>query len=228
MSRRIIRASLAVRVTDALTGKPVSNLRVRLNGCAAGQSKPDGYWVFTDLAPACYTAVIDAPRYQCRTVPLTVGEDFLLCHIPLVPGRNFPFPGRVLWIDGTPPRKGAAEVAVEEEPAAFRMVASTPAGSEQITLYDAGTPFPVCRIWVRNGDRAGALFRLCPGEKERGEYRLDRPLPWPVDQRTPIFRALPVQGFTGLQLPVSPNCRALHWLDGGGNLLVSQMITGGV
>lgn len=228
MSRRIIRASLAVRVTDALTGQPVPHLHVRLNGCAAGQSKPDGYWVFTDLAPACYTAVIEAPLYQRRVVPLSVGEDFLLCHISLVPGRQFPFPRRVLWLDGTPPRQETAEVAVEEEPAAFRVVAGIPAASEQITLYCTGTAFPLCRIWVRNGNRAGTLFWLCPVERERGKYRLDRPLPWPVDPKTQIFQVLPVQGITELQLPVSPSCRALHWLDEDGQLLASQTITGGV
>lgn len=228
MSRRITRASLALMVTDALTGKPVSHLRVRLNGAAAGQSKPEGCWVFTDLVPARYTVVIEAPFYQRRTVSIPVGDELLLCQISLVPGRQFPVQGQVQWLDCGAPGTKAAEAAVEEEPAAFRVVTGAPAGGEQITLYCTGIAFSARRIWVRNEKGDGALFWLYPLERERGTYRLDRPLPWPVDKRTQIFQVLPVQGITGLQLPVSPNCRALHWLDEQGGLLASQAVTGGV
>lgn len=224
MSRMVIRASLVVMVTDALTGKPVSHLRIRLNGSAAGLRKPDGYWVFLNLPPARYTATVEAPQYQSRTVPVPVGAEFSILQIALVPDQSVPLGRSAVWIDALEHEEAAA-VATEEEPPLFRVVEPAPAGSEQLALYGLDDAFSARQVWIRAGNGAGELFWLSHDRQARGRYHLDHPLPWPVDAAAQILPVLPVE--RGGACPVFSTCRVLYWLDRTGTLLASQENKGG-
>lgn len=224
MSRMVIRASLAVMVTDALTGKPVSHLRLRLNGSAAGLGKPGGCWVFLNLAPARYMAAVQAPGYQARTVPVVVEQEFSLLQLALVPDRRVPLSRGAVWMD-EPGCQGAAAVAQEERPPLYRIVEPAPAGSEQLTLYGLDDAFSARQVWIHIGNGTGELFWLSPDRQARDRYHLDHPLPWPADAGTQILPVLPVEG--GGAWPVFDTCRVLHWLDRTGALLASQEYKGG-
>lgn len=224
MARMVIRASLVVMVTDALTGKPVAHLRIRLNGSAAGLPKPDGCWVFLNLAPAQYVATVEAPNYQSRMVSVSVGAEFSIVQVALVPDRHVPLSRSAAWLDGSAP-KGAAAVAMEEEPPLFRILESASAGSEQIVLYGLDDAFSARQVWIRTGHETGELFWISPCRQLRDRYHLDHPLAWPVDATAQILRVLPVE--SGGACPVFSACRALHWLDQAGTLLASQAYQGG-
>lgn len=220
MSRMVIRASLAVMVTDALTGKPVPGPRIRLEGGISGLRKPEGCQVFVNLAPARYTAVVEAPFYQTREVSIQVGETFMLERVALVPGRQFPFPAGVEWLEG-PGREGAAAVAQEEEPPLLRVVEPAKAGSGLLSLYAPGGVFAALQVWIRGRNAPGALFWITPHQGERDRFLLDRPLPWPVDRSAQVLPVLPA-GRDAAGYPLRPGCRVLHWLDRDGTLLASQ------
>ena len=76
------RASIAGRVTDAQTGKPLPGARVTIGDTAAGPevfTAGDGFFCFLDLRPGSYTVTASLPRsgsrYGTKSAQVTLGED---------------------------------------------------------------------------------------------------------------------------------------------------------
>ena len=65
LETRVQRVSLAVRLTDDFTGRPVQGpISVTLQGRSdRPQANPDGYFVFTDLPPGTVPVRVRADAY---------------------------------------------------------------------------------------------------------------------------------------------------------------------
>lgn len=228
MAERIIKVSLALIVTDALTGKPLENgVRVRLNNGIAAQRKKDGFWVFLNLPAALYTIIVEAPFYQSKEIMVPVEQNFSLIEVGLFPGRQFPFAQTVEWLTGTVPSKKPVWAVLEQKPPRFQLTESFASGGKELALYDTGSAFSILHVWIDGGKNKRGLFWLSPQGKSDGVYQLDRPCPWPMDYRTGIFAVVQLdERLENYDIPLPASCSALHLVDRDGQLLVSRKRTG--
>ncbi len=81
------RASIAGRVTDAQTGKPVPGARVEVPGGPWILTAGDGFFRFLDLRPGSYTLTVSLPgagsRYGMAAKAVTLGEDLEMVDLVL-------------------------------------------------------------------------------------------------------------------------------------------------
>lgn len=228
MSRRSIKVSLALMVTDLLTGKPIqTGLRIRLDSGLPALGKKEGFWVFLNLPPALYTVVVEAPFYQKKEMRLLAGEGFSLVQVGLIPNRHFSFSQPVQWLTGPLPSQRPIWAALEEQTPRFRLTQAFAAGDSALSLYDTGPAFSTLQVWIDGGEGKRGLFQLSPEGMEEGRYRLDRPCPFPMDHRTRILPAAEVDGTSQrYDIPLPASCNALYLVDGDGRLLLSRQRTG--
>jgi hypothetical protein len=81
------RASIAGRVTDAQTGKPLPGVRVEITSGPEVLTAVDGFYRFLDLPAGTYTLTASLPgsgsRYGTNSAPVTLGEDLEMVDLAL-------------------------------------------------------------------------------------------------------------------------------------------------
>ncbi len=182
-----VHVSLAVRVTDALSGRPVAAARVR--DAAGGRraiQKPDGFHVLTGLPEGPALVEAAAPGY--RPSLLLVQRESLS---PLMPVLTMSLAqerprtsvlhvaGRAMLPGGRPAAGARVRAVPEAAQYRWKLSLDAPEGAEALLLYNP-----------RGADISGASFLLCTGEPPReallsvqganmqGEARLTAPVPF--------------------------------------------------
>ncbi|HEX5717921.1 MAG TPA: carboxypeptidase-like regulatory domain-containing protein [Thermoanaerobaculia bacterium] len=81
------RASIAGRVTDAQTGKPLPGVRVEIASGPEVLTAGDGFYRFLDLPAGTYTLTASLPgsgsRYGTKSAPVTLGEELEIVDLEL-------------------------------------------------------------------------------------------------------------------------------------------------
>jgi len=81
------RASIAGRVTDAQTGRPLPGVRVEIGSGREVFTAGDGFFRFLDLPAGSYTLTASLPRsgsrYGTKSAPVTLGEELQMIDLKL-------------------------------------------------------------------------------------------------------------------------------------------------
>ena len=182
ISHRALRSvSLAVLLTDDLTGKPVtgSNARAWIENAKPPIKKNDGWFVFTDLENKEYTLLAEGGHYQRSSVSFTAKNGPLqTMTIRLRPARTYPAPPGCLRIEGQADPETEIIVYVPDKQSAFKLLADAPEGTDEITVFHSdalsleGGMF--CLLSADGSSENFTIKGTVPGREHC--YRIDPPL----------------------------------------------------
>ena len=179
--RMLRKVSVAVFLTDDVTGTPVtgSNARAWIPGEKPPIKKNDGWFVFTDLSPGRYSIFAEGGKFQRQSAECDICDiGYQTITIRLRPSRTYPDIPGYLRIEGKAEADAEITVYVQDKQSAFRLLADAEKDSTVIYVFHSendnleGGSF---RLMASDG--GGENVTVLSGDKDnRMMYKLSRPL----------------------------------------------------
>lgn len=136
--RALSRVSLAVLLTDDLTGMAItgSNARAWIEGEKPPVKKGDGWFVFTDLSAGQHTVLAEGGMYQLQQVTCTSDSGQMqTITIRLRPSRNYRVPPGCLRIEGTAEPGAKVTVYIPDRQNACKLLTDAVKGSLKLSIF---------------------------------------------------------------------------------------------
>ncbi len=181
-SRRMVtRFSIAVLLTDDLTGAPVtgSNARVWIEGQKPPVRKPDGRHIFVDLPEGEYVLIAEGGIYSRTEVKCTVSDGRTeSLTVRLVPNRQYPVSSDTLCIEGNAEPGAVIRTYPADKTSAYKLLYDVKKGSDIVGIYHGDNANIEGKLLkIISPDDKGEYIRIKSGENsERSEYRLTEKL----------------------------------------------------
>lgn len=176
--RALSRVSLAVLLLDDLSGRQItgSNARAWIEKERPPIKKNDGWFVFTDLRPGCYTINAGGGQFEPCCIDAEIAEDSVqMLVIRLKPGRVYPVPPGCLRVEGKAQPGAAVTIISCSKASGFKLLSDCKAGEGTISVFH---PEGV-RLDGRTFRLGSEDIILCASEDpdcRSGVYRLAEPL----------------------------------------------------
>lgn len=177
----VIRVSLAVLLTDDLTGAPItgSNARVWISGQKPPVKKKDGRSVFVDLPEGEYVLHAEGGMYTPAQMTIRVIKDKTeAVTLRLAPNRLYPVPDGTLRIEGIAEPGAVVRIYTADKNTAYKLLSDVVSGSRVIGIYHpTGITLDGKLLRLLSPDGSGECIRVISAENsERFEYLLESEL----------------------------------------------------
>ena len=136
--RALSRVSLAVLLLDDLTGRQItgSNARAWIEKEKPPIKKNDGWFVFTDLRPGCYTVNAEGGQFILSSKNVNIPEGSMqMLVLRLKPGRVYPVPSGCLRVEGKAEPGSAVTIVNCNKSSGFKLLSDCKAGDSQVTVF---------------------------------------------------------------------------------------------
>lgn len=181
--RALSRVSLAVLLLDDLTGRQItgSNARAWIEKERPPIKKNDGWFVFTDLRPGCYTVNAEGGQFILSSKDADVTEGSIqMMVIRLKPGRVYPVPSDCLRVEGRSEPGSAVTIVNCNKSSGFKLLSDCKAGDCTVSVFHPDGVRLDGRSFRLSGSDGGSedifLSESTEPDCRNGSYRLSDPL----------------------------------------------------
>ncbi len=179
--RMVMRLSVAVQLTDDLTGDPIrgSNARVWIEGQKPPIKKADGRSIFVDLPEGGYVINAEGGTYARASVNCTVeagkAENIT---IRLLPNRLYPVSSEAIRIEGRAEPGSVVRIYTADKARAYKLLTDAESGDRVIGIYHGGVANIEGKLLkIIAPDGQGEFIRVIAAESgDRLEYQLSTEL----------------------------------------------------
>ncbi len=131
---------LAVLPIDRFTGRAIAarDFSVEIEGAGRPVRKPDGFFVFSGILSPPVTVRLSGRGFQeklLRVPAETVNRVNPVLTVRMEPDRNYPFPARTLFLEGTLAENMRLSAALWQREGAYRLSADYRAGEGTAAVY---------------------------------------------------------------------------------------------
>lgn len=179
--RMVMRLSVAVQLTDDLTGAPIrgSNARVWIEGQKPPIKKADGRSIFVDLPAGEYVLNAEGGIYSRTAVNCTVEEGRAEnITIRLLPNRLYPVSSDAVRIEGRAEPGAVVRIYTADRSRAYKLLSDVEAGVRVIGIYHGeGVNIEGKLLKIIAPGEQGEFIRVISAESgDRSEYQLSAEL----------------------------------------------------